>query len=165
MNLKRNELRHSVASSSGAPSFFLILLFSILGIGLLLSLSDRGEIGIWLRTIRDFLLVGLLLEVTLFVVSAIYFVWRLGHFIEETSLELKTLSGDARETAHIAQESLQVLHHHLVQPILYLHALWKELQGLFGAWAGLKQAANEEEKIQLFKGMQILTEQMQHLRT
>ena len=126
---------------------FLILLLFILGIGLFLSLSDRGEIGIWLRTIRDFLLVGLLLEVTLFVVSAIYFIWRLGHFIEETSGELKAISGDARETAHIAQESLQVLHHHLVQPILFLHALWKELQGLFRAWAGLKQAATEEENI------------------
>ena len=125
---------------------FLMLFLFILGIGLFLSLSDRGEIGIWLRTIRDFLLVGLLLELTLFVVSAIYFVWRLGHFIEETSIEIKTLSGDARETAHIAQESLQVLHHHLVQPILYLHAIWKELQGLFRAWSGLKQAANEAEK-------------------
>ena len=126
---------------------FLILLLFILGIGLFLSLSDRGEIGIWLRTIRDFLLVGLLLEVTLFVVSAIYFIWRLGHFIEETSGELKAISGDARETAHIAQESIQVLHHHLVQPILLLHALWKELQGLFRAWAGLKQAATEEDNI------------------
>ena len=126
---------------------FLILLLFILGIGLFLSWSDRGEIGIWLRTIRDFLLVGLLLEVTLFVVSAIYFIWRLGHFIEETSGELKALSGDARETAHIAQESIQVLHHHLVQPILFLHALWKELQGLFRAWAGLKQTATKEENI------------------
>ena len=130
----------------GGTAIILILLLLILGIGLYLSISDRGGIGIWLQTIRDFLLVGLLLEVTLFIMAAIFFVWRLGRFLEETTSEIKTLSADARETAHIAQESLHLLHRHLIQPILYLHALWKELRTLIRSWTGLKQAATVEEK-------------------
>ena len=124
---------------------FLTILFLILGVGLFLALSDRGEIGAWLQSLRDFLIIALLLELTLFVVAAIAFVWRLSRFVGEMSLELSALSGDARETTRIARESIQILHRHLIQPILDLRALWIELRGVIRAWAGLKRATAADE--------------------
>lgn len=125
--------------------FFLLLFALIIALGIYLSWSDQGEISVWLQTIRDFLLVGILLEVALLTASAVILVWRLGRFIESTTREISLLSGDARETARIAQDGIQTVHRLLVQPVLQLHALWVELRGLLRAWLGFKQATTESD--------------------
>ncbi|MCY3836332.1 MAG: hypothetical protein OXF83_07875 [Anaerolineaceae bacterium] len=127
-------------------TLFLLLFALIIGLGIYFSVSESGEFGVWLRSIRDFLLVGILLELALLTGSAVILVWRLVRFIESTSREISLLSGDARETARIAQESIETLHRLLVQPVLQLHALWVELKGLVKAWLGFKQAMAESEK-------------------
>ena len=124
---------------------FLAILALILGVGIALALTDRGEIGTWLRALRDFLALALLLELTLLTIVTIVFLWRLIRFVEEMSEELSALSGDARETAQIARESVQTLHQHLVQPLLYARAVLVELRETLRAWAGLKRATGVDD--------------------
>ena len=124
---------------------FLGILAFIIGVGIALALTDRGEIGTWLRALRDFLALALLLELTLLTIATIAFFWRLSRFVEEMSAELSTLSGDAHETAQIVRESVQTLHQQLVQPLLSARAMLVELRETLRAWAGLKRATGVDK--------------------
>lgn len=123
--------------------FFLLLLAIILATGIALSLSGRGEIGAWLRGLRDFLAIALLLELTLLVMASIAFFWRLYRFVDELAAELSAIGGDARETVQLARESVLQLRREILQPLLDLRAMILEIRGVLLAWAGIKQSARE----------------------
>ncbi len=150
MSVEREEIAAERKGSLGRAAlwgalFFIAILSLIVGIGVLLVLNDQGTVGAWLRALRDFMVLALLLELTLCALVAIWFFWRLSRFLEEISTELKNLSGDTLETLQLIQTTVQSLHQQLLRPWLYFGKWLIELQALLRAWLGLKEMVQERD--------------------